>query len=70
MTTRRSKLTVGKLRRLLAKLPDEAMIWPDWAAGEHPEDHDPGVEVRGFSIGDQKGFPYLSVKVAIFYLNG
>jgi hypothetical protein len=63
------KLTVGRLCKLLAKLPDDAPIFPTWNDGP-PGDHEPGVEMFGFtSAKDADGTPGLAIKVGLFYLN-
>jgi hypothetical protein len=61
-------LTVKQLRELIAELPDDAKILPDFD-GPAPDDTEPGVSLGGFAICDIGGGPYLSVKVSLFYLN-
>ncbi len=58
---------VGRLRKLIEKLPDEARILPDWAYSP-PGDSDPAVSVEGFKIARDGDGPYLSVLVDIQYL--
>jgi hypothetical protein len=64
-------LTVGGLRKLIADLPDEALIFPDWAHGP-PHNEAPAVEVLGFALEQKQntadGKPYLSVQVDVVYL--
>lgn len=56
-----SKLTVGKLRKLMSGLPDTALVLPDWASPDDvPSDCDPGVELVGFEKALEKKRPYLS----------
>lgn len=62
-------MSVPRLRKLLADLPDNARILPDWF-GNPPSDDEPGVTVEGFDIEtDADGDKYLSVKVSLFNLN-
>jgi hypothetical protein len=63
------KLTVGGLKKLIADagLPDDALIFPDWAS-DPPGKYQPGVELVGFAIGDNKGQPYLSALVDLVSL--
>lgn len=57
------KLTVGKLKKLIAKLPDDAGVYPDWASGCVPGDDEPGVELVGAKVETD----YLSLKIKLFY---
>lgn len=45
-------LTVGLLRRVIAELPDDAVIRPAWAHSMTPGDGDPGVVLHGFDACD------------------
>ena len=59
-------MTVGNLRKLIANLPDDAGIHPDW--DDPPDDDSPGVTLGGFKVGSYKGGgKYLSVLVALAY---
>jgi hypothetical protein len=60
-------LTIRDVRRLIADLPDQAPVLPDWAEGP-PQDHEPGVEIVGIAIADRGAGPHLSMKVRLFYL--
>lgn len=62
-------LTVGELRKLIAQLPDEALIYPNWAEGCLPNDNEPGVEIVGIISGwdVQARKDFLSVEVRLFY---
>jgi hypothetical protein len=66
-------LTVGKLKRLMEGLPDDAPVRPDWARDCTPDDSQPGVEITTASVeqgrGRDKSGYYLSVKVKLFYLD-
>lgn len=63
---RKKTWTVGRLKRLLARMPDSAEIFPAWAKGRCPADECPGVEVHGFGqCGNE-----LLVFVSLFYDDG
>lgn len=55
------RVTVGHLKRLLAGLPDDAEVFPDWAG--RPGKSAPVVELVGFAVGSADGEPHLSVLV-------
>jgi hypothetical protein len=61
-------LTVGRLRELIAGLPDDTRVRPDWA-GDPPADHEPGVRIDGASVGDEEGTKELLIHVGLFYLD-
>lgn len=62
----RAALTVGALRKLLEGMPDDAPIFPTWANDDAmPSDHEPGVEIHGFSVDGES----LAVLVSLFYLD-
>lgn len=76
---REGRMNVGYLRRVIADLPDDASIFPDWADGP-PDDSAPGVELDDFKAekctrspdcGDDghECQPFLSVKVRLFSLD-
>lgn len=59
---------VKHLRELLDKLPDDALVLPDWE--EIPDDSQPGIELHGATVEENgDGEKYLSLKVGLFYLN-
>jgi hypothetical protein len=63
-------LTVGALKRFLAKLPDSTPIYPRWD-GPAPGDDEPGVELCGFR--DERAHVVsggLAVLVKLFHLEG
>jgi hypothetical protein len=65
-----ANLTVGDIRRLIADLPDDAPVYPDWG-GNPPADHEPGVEIIGAEYGgaaQDVGEPHLRILVGLFYL--
>lgn len=65
-----AKLTVGELRKLIADLPDDACIWPDW--GREPGGDDPCVELCGFERVEAASVAspaYLAVMVALLPLD-
>ena len=62
--------TVVEIRKAIEGLPDDAEAMPDWV-GRPPEDHEPGVEILGFSRRIARapaGGDYLSIRVVLFYL--
>jgi len=40
-------MTVGELRSVLAELPDDAPLYPEWN-DRIPRDHEPAVRLHGF----------------------
>lgn len=58
-------LTVGLLRRVIADLPDDAIIRPAWAHSMTPGDNEPGVVLQGFDVCDGE----LLALVGLFYLD-
>jgi hypothetical protein len=67
-----ASMTVGGLKAVMANLPDDAPIFPDWAYGP-PGDDMPVVEVCRFAVGKgdrtADGRPYLSVLVDVIPLD-
>lgn len=61
-------LTVGKLRELIADLPAETQIYPDWQPGYLPGEYEPGVEITGITLAGDKRGKYLSIEVKLFQL--
>lgn len=61
---------VGEIRKLIADLPDDAFIAPDWAEGFSPGKYDPVVRIKGLDLDKdpETGVPYLSVKVDVVAL--
>lgn len=58
-------MTVGELRKLIADLPDDAAIRPQWNDGEEPGDSSPGVVLHGFDFHDGE----LLARVGLFWLD-
>jgi hypothetical protein len=58
-------MTVGDLRKLIADLPDDMNVRPQWLPGEEPGDHEPGVEIHGFDVANGE----LLVRISLFYLD-
>lgn len=60
------QLTVGVLRQLIAYLPDDTPIVPEWY--EVPSDHDPAVTLHDFLVHRLRGQPpKLVARVSLFY---
>lgn len=59
-------MTIGELREAIKDLPADAPVCIDWALGEAPRDHDPGVRLFGWNT-DEKG--NLIMRVGLFYLD-
>ena len=58
-------MTVGELRKLIADLPDAAVIRPQWNEGEEPQGSSPGVVLHGFDFRDGE----LLARVGLFWLD-
>lgn len=58
-------MTVGELRAIIAGLPDDANVRPQWRAGDEPQDHAPGVVLHGFDVSGGE----LIARVGLFYLD-
>ena len=52
---------VGQLRKLIANMPDDAMILPDWS--EIPDDSTPAIELMTICVDTYEGVDYLSLKL-------
>lgn len=59
--------SVGELRSLIDTLPDGARVLPDWH-GAAPNDAEPAVEIKSLSVRSDGVGKYLSVGVALSYL--
>lgn len=63
-----SKMTVKRLRKLIANMPDDAIVRPIWY--RVPGDDDPGVEFHDMRVElDMEQKPFLAVMVGLFRLN-
>jgi hypothetical protein len=60
-------MTVGQLRELIANVPDDYTVRPQWVAGKEPKDHEPGVRLERFDVDGQSG--ELLARVSLFYLD-
>lgn len=58
-------MTVGELRSVIAGLSDDTPIRPQWLPGSEPGDHEPGVSLVSFDVGDGE----LLARVELFYLD-
>ena len=58
-------MTIGELRVVIKDLLDDVPVCIDWALGEAPRDHEPGVKLFGWDV--EQG--NLVMRVGLFYLD-
>jgi hypothetical protein len=58
-------VTIGELRVIIKDLRDDVPVCIDWALGEAPRDHEPGVKLFGWDV--EQG--NLVMRVGLFYLD-
>lgn len=61
-------MTLGEFRKLTANLPDNVEIYPRFPPGYEPDDSEPGVQIEGFEIWNDKEGPYVAIIVYLVYL--
>lgn len=58
-------MTIAELKQAIQDLPDDSSVCIDWALGEAPRDHEPGVKLFGWDV--EQG--NLVMRVGLFYLD-